>query len=124
MPYHVEQEEFELLVEEAIKTIPKKFLRYFKNITVHVEDYPDREVTDSVGFPKEELLGVFRGAGYAGAGFFEHPSPFPDSIILYRKNIEAVCGSRHQLVDEIRITLVHEVGHYFGLSDDDLAQYE
>jgi predicted Zn-dependent protease with MMP-like domain len=124
MAYRVNKEEFEDLVEEALATIPKKYLRYFKNLTVHVEDYPDDEVLEFVGLPKTELLGLFTGAGFSSPGFFDTPSPLPDSIILYKKNIEAVSNTRDKLLYEIRTTLVHEVGHYFGLSDDELEQYE
>jgi predicted Zn-dependent protease with MMP-like domain len=124
MAYSVSREDFETLAEKALTTVPKKFLRYFKNITIHVEDYPDDEVAESMGMRRCDLLGLFCGPGYAGPGFFDIPNPFPDSIILYQKNIEAICNSGEQLLEEIRITMVHEVGHYFGLSDDDLAQYE
>jgi predicted Zn-dependent protease with MMP-like domain len=124
MSYSIERAEFESLVEAALATVPKKFLRYFKNLTVHVEDYPDDEIAESVGMRKNDLLGLFRGSGYANPGFFDIPLPLPDSIILYQKNIESICNSRERLLEEIRITLVHEVGHYFGLSDDDLAQYQ
>jgi predicted Zn-dependent protease with MMP-like domain len=124
MAYRISREEFETLAEEALATVPKKFMRYFKNITIHVEDYPDDEIAGSVGMRKHDLLGLFSGPGYANPGFFDIPLPWPDSIILYQKNIEAICNSRERLLEEIRITLVHEVGHYFGLSDDDLAQYE
>lgn len=115
---------FENLAEEALATIPKKYLKYFKNVTVHIEDYPDDEVLQLMDINKTELLGLFTGPGYAGPGFFDNPSPMPDSIILYQKNLEAISDSREKLLEEIRITLVHEAGHYFGLSDDDLAHYE
>ncbi len=124
MSYHVERPEFEHLAEEALKSIPKKYLRNLRNLTVLVEDQPGDEDAESVGVQKDQLLGLFKGTGYAGAGFFETPAALPDSIILYQKNIEAICGSAQELVEEIRITIVHEVGHYFGLSDDELAQYE
>jgi predicted Zn-dependent protease with MMP-like domain len=124
MAYHVGRQEFELLAEEALKTIPKKYLRNFRNLTVIVEDQPGDDAIQFFGVRKDELLGLFKGAGYAGGGFFDTSAMLPDSIILYQKNIEAICGSRQQLVEEIRITIVHEVGHYFGMSDDELAQYE
>jgi predicted Zn-dependent protease with MMP-like domain len=124
MPYRVSREVFENLAEEAFTTIPKKYLKYFKNVTVHIEDYPDDDVLEFMGMRKDELLGLFTGPGYASPGFFDNPAPMPDSIILYQKNIEAISDSEEKLLEEIRITLVHEVGHYFGLSDDDLSQYE
>jgi len=120
----VGKEEFERLAEEALGHIPKKYLRYFRNVTIRVEDYPDDDVLESTGFWKYELLGLFTGAGHSSGGFFEIPAPGPDTIILYQKNIEDICASREQLLKEIRVTLIHEVGHYFGMSDDELAQYE
>ena len=124
MPYHVDRQSFERLAEEALKSIPKRYLRNIRNLSVLVEDQPADEDAEAVGVHKNELLGLFRGAGHAGAGFFDTPSPLPDAIILYQKNIEAICNSGRELVEEIRITIIHEVGHYFGLSDDELSQYE
>jgi predicted Zn-dependent protease with MMP-like domain len=124
MPFSVSREVFETLAEKALATMPKRYLKYFKNVSIHIEDYPDEEVMVYTGLPKTELLGLFTGPGYANPGFFDHPSALPDSIILYQKNLEAISDSEERLIEEIRITVVHEVGHYFGLSDDDLAQYD
>jgi predicted Zn-dependent protease with MMP-like domain len=124
MAHHVDRQEFEHLAEEALKTIPKKYLRNFRNLTILIEDQPCADDIESVGVRKDELLGLFRGAGYSGGGFFDASVMLPDSIILYQKNIEAICQSRQQLVEEIRITIVHEVGHYFGMSEAKLGEYE
>jgi len=125
MAYHVEREEFEKIAEEALHTIPKRYLRNFKNLTIRVEDYPGDEAADLAGIPKNELLGLFTGGGYPASGtFFDIPPPVPDAIVLYQRNIESICGSKNDLVEEIRLTLVHEVGHYFGMSDEELRQYE
>src|SRR5512139_2673221 len=125
MAFRTSREHFEGLVERALRALPAKYRGYFKNLTVMVEDYPTREEAIDLDIPEEELLGMFRGAGYPGkGGFFEVPPPLPDTIVLYQKNIEALCSSEEDLLDEIRITLVHEVGHYFGLSEEDLEKYE
>jgi predicted Zn-dependent protease with MMP-like domain len=89
-----------------------------------VEDFPNQEDAGLAGVPGNELLGLFAGASYPQkGGFFDIPAPFPDSIILYQKNIEAICNSEDQIVREIWLTMVHEIGHYFGMSEDDLEQY-
>ena len=125
MGYHIGREEFEKIADEALQAIPKRYLRHFKNLAIRVEDYPGDEAAALAGIPKNELLGLFTGGGYpAREAFFDIPPPMPDAIVLYQQNIEAVCSSRKELAEEIRLTLLHEVGHYFGLSDEELLQYE
>ena len=125
MAYRVDREEFESLVEEALETLPGVYRDYFTNITVIVEDYPDKEKRSRLTSGKELLLGLFTGVPYPGkGGFFEIPHPLPDKIILFQKNIETVCDTEAELVEQVRATLIHEVGHYFGLSEEDLRKYE
>jgi predicted Zn-dependent protease with MMP-like domain len=124
MAYGMSREQFDRLVEEALQRIPKRYRRHFSNVRVLVEDFPSEEDAGLAGVPRNELLGLFAGAAYPAKGsFFSIPAPLPDSIILYQKNIEAICSSEDQLIEEIRLTLVHEVGHYFGMSEEDLEQY-
>ena len=124
MAYHISREQFDRLVEEALRKVPKRYRRHFTNVRVVVEDFPSAEEAGLAGVPRHELLGLFAGAAYPQKGsFFEIPAPLPDSIILYQKNIEAVCNSQDQVIEEIQLTLVHEVGHYFGMSEEDLEHY-
>jgi predicted Zn-dependent protease with MMP-like domain len=124
MAYGTSKEQFDGLVEEALQRVPGRYRRRFTNVRIVVEDFPSEEDAGLAGVPRNELLGLFAGASYPQkGGFFDIPAPFPDSIILYQKNIEAICNSQDQLLEEIRLTLVHEVGHYFGMSEDDLRQY-
>lgn len=105
--------------------LPDEFTRYFTNIAVVVEEYPTEEDARLTGTARRDLLGLFRGAAHQErGGFFDFPLPLPDEIILFRKNIQRICSSKRELVEEIRMTLVHEVGHYFGLSEEDLEKYE
>ena len=125
MAYRVSREKFEELAEEAFESLPDVYLHYFDNITIMVEDHPSPE--DLRGLGKEEglLLGLFSGVPYpAKSGFFDLPQPLPDKIMLYQRNLESISSSEQELVKEIRKTLMHEVGHYFGLSEDDLRKYE
>ncbi len=125
MPFRTSREHFEELVNQALESLPEEYTQYFTNITVIVEDYPSSEEAGRVGVRRDELLGLFTGVPFPHkGGFFDIAPPLPDSILLFRKNIESICSSERQLVEEIRKTLVHEVGHYFGLSERDLRKYE
>ncbi|MBZ0158496.1 MAG: metallopeptidase family protein [Alphaproteobacteria bacterium] len=125
MAFRTSREHFERLVEQALETLPEEFRKYFTNITVIIEEYPTEEDALLTGTGRKDLLGLFRGAAYQErGGFFDFPPPLPDEIILFQKNIERICSTKRELIEEIRMTLVHEVGHYFGLSEEDLEQYE
>lgn len=125
MPYRVSRREFELLAEKAISLLPREFTRRMRNVSIVVEDYPDEDDALETGVPRGELMGIFRGVPHGGQeGFFDIPHPLPDEVALFQRNIEAASESRVELVEEIRMTLLHEIGHYFGLSEDDLEEFE
>lgn len=125
MAYRTSREDFERLVENALETLPKEYVRYFTNITILIEDQPNSEESRRLQKRGGLLLGLFTGVPYPRkGGFFEIPYPLPDKIILFQKNIETICSSEKELVDQIQKTLIHEVGHYFGLSEEDLRKYE
>lgn len=125
MPYYTSRKHFEKLAGQALEKMPEEFKKHFNNIAIIIEDLPMAEEARILGNKKRSLLGMFRGAGYPHkGGFFEIPPSLPDEIILFQKNIENICSSKKELINEIRLTLIHEVGHYFGLSEEDLEQYE
>lgn len=125
MPYRVSRQSFEDLAEQAIEMLPHEFRNYLTNITIAVEDYPDKEEASLTGSDKEHLLGLFSGVPYPiKRGFFNMDYPLPDRIILYQKNIEGICSTEKELIEQIQKTLIHEVGHYFGLSESELRKYK
>ena len=125
MAYKTSRERFEELVEKAVETLPEEYIKYFSNITITVEDYPGPEDTKRLNRGGGLLLGLFSGVPYPHkGGFFDIPYPLPDKIVLFQKNIEKISSSEKELIEEIQKTLVHEVGHYFGLSERDLRKYE
>ena len=125
MAYSTSREHFEELAEQALESLPEEFRKRFENITISVEDYPSSEDTRVTGLSRNDLLGIFRGAGYPNrGGFFDLPPALPDEIVLFQKNIESSCFTEKELIEEVRLTLIHEVGHYFGMSEEDLEQYE
>ena len=124
MSYRVTKEKFAELAEAALADIPRAFKKRLENISIIVEDFPSREDARGVGATRRNLLGLFAGAGYPHKSNFFGPLPMPDKVFLYQRNIERQCSSEAELAEEIRKTLVHELGHYFGLSEEELHQYE
>jgi len=96
--------EFEKLVETAIDSIPEDFQPYLENIEFIVEESSP-----------EGLMGLYHGAGALHAG-----EGFPDRITLYKRSHERATDSMEELVEEVRRTILHEVGHHFGMDEDDL----
>lgn len=104
---------FEKLVEQSLARLPKVFRSKLTNIAIIVEDSPPHEAERD-----DLLLGLFHGVPLTDKSTFQ--TSLPDRILLYQKNIEAVCSSDEEIRREIRATLLHELGHYFGLSEDEL----
>ena len=112
-------EEFEAIVSEALDSIPSEFQKHLVNTLVSVEEEPSRDTLREVGVGAgSTLLGLYVGTPMTrrDANF----AALPDSIVLFRGPILRACGTREQLLDQIRKTVVHEIGHFFGLSDEDL----
>src|SRR5258706_2318135 len=112
-------EEFDALVSEALDSIPPEFQRHLVNTLVSVEDEPSRKLLGELRVaPGSTLLGL-----YSGTPMTKREANFaalPDSIVLFRGPILRACRTREQAVDQIRKTVVHEIGHFFGLADDEL----
>ena len=125
MPMHVPRKQFERYAEKALAGIPRKYRKLFHTISIIVQDMPDDEDVRLTGVPADELLGLFKGASIVEEeSFFAVPPPLPNAIYLYQKNIEAICRTERELISEIRMTLLHEVGHYFGMTEEDLEAFE
>lgn len=112
-------DEFESLVEKAIDQLPEEYANLLDNVAVLVENEPDPEDLEALGMaPEDELLGLYRGIP-----LIERDSAYsalPDQVLLYRGPLLRICRDRRELVREVRDTLVHELGHYFGLSDEEM----
>jgi predicted Zn-dependent protease with MMP-like domain len=125
MAFRVNRERFRELAESALERLPEEYRKYFMNITISVEDYPGREDAERLNLKENHLLGLYSGVPHTDKeGFFTIPYPLPDRIILYQRSIEDICSTEEELVEQIWKTLIHEVGHYFGLSEKDMGKYE
>lgn len=113
------REEFMKVVEEALDSLPKEFRNRIKNVAVLVEDLPPHPLPQEPGQPQRLLLGMFHGVPTTKKSVFDI-STGPDYVVLYQKNIEAVCSTEDEVRHQIRQTVIHELGHYFGMSEEQL----
>ena len=116
--------EFERLVREAVTLIPPRFRREMKNLAVVIEDEPSAELLDEMDIePPDSLYGLYQGTPLPERtwAFGNH---LPDRITLFQKPIEEDCEDEDDVRAVIGETLIHEVGHYFGLSEDEIQEIE
>jgi predicted Zn-dependent protease with MMP-like domain len=114
-------EKFEELVREALDSIPDEVAGYMSNVDVVVEEAPGKAMAEELGGDPELLLGLYQGIPQTERGD-SYSGVLPDRIALYRKNLERAARSRHELTQIIRRTVMHELGHHFGLDDDRLDE--
>lgn len=113
--------EFERVVSEALESLPKRFADLIENVVVAVEDEPtadDLESGEGDVDGDSELLGIYRGVPLTER---EGELPLlPDEIAVFRGPISRITRTRYEAVQEVRQTVIHELGHYFGLDDDEM----
>jgi predicted Zn-dependent protease with MMP-like domain len=115
----MKREHFVKVVEETLDSLPQEFRKCIGNVAVLVEDLPPNRRSVKPGQQRRLLLGVFHGVPTTKKSIFDLPSG-PDHIVLYQKNIEAVCSNEAEVRKQIRLTVIHELGHYFGLDEEQL----
>ena len=119
------REQFERLVVEAMTLIPKRFRREMKNLAVVVEDEPSPALLAEMEIePPDTLYGLYHGTPLTerGPGY---GNVLPDRITLFQASIEQECGNdEDEIVVAIGETLIHEIGHYFGMSEDQIMEIE
>ena len=121
----VQRDRFLQLVKTELDRLPRQFRSRIHNVAVLVEDLPPEQIESRRArrpraLPSRELLlGVYRGIPATKRSVFDLPAG-PDTIVLYQKNIEAVCSSEDEICEQVRRTVIHELGHYFGMDEDQL----
>ena len=106
--------EFERLVGEALDTIPDALFRLIDNVAIFVEDEAPEDDPD--------LLGLYEGTPLTERTDYYGDVALPDTITIFRMPILRMCESRDRVLEEVRITVVHEVAHFFGIDDDRLHE--
>lgn len=114
------REEFEALVAKAVDDLPDEFAALLDNVAVVVEDEPSPEDLASVGLDPDvdDLLGLYLGVPLTERDVYY--GSLPDRVAIYRGPILRACSSRREVVREVRDTVVHELGHHFGMEEEDM----
>jgi predicted Zn-dependent protease with MMP-like domain len=113
VPVDMSRERFEELVADALDEVPQELLDLMSNVVVLVEDEPPE------GEP--ELLGVYEGHALTSRGW-DYSGVLPDRILIYRQPILRICDNDDDVIDEVAITVVHEIAHHFGIDDERLHE--
>jgi predicted Zn-dependent protease with MMP-like domain len=118
----VDKKSFEILVEKAYGAIPEEFRKKIENVVISVEDYPTRGDLEKLKLRKDSLLlGLYRGVPLPKRSVWQVAS-IPDEIVIYQKDIERICRNEKEIEDRVNEVLIHEIGHYFGLSDKEIYE--
>jgi len=115
------RQQFEELVGEALDSLPEEFAQLLDNVAVVVEERPSAFDLESVGMEASEwdqLFGLYQGVNLLERDTFY--SALPDRIAIYREPILLACASRREVLREVRDTVIHELGHYFGMEEDQM----
>ncbi len=120
LPSRVDEEFFRAVVGEAIDNLPRSIREYIQDVPILVEDYPsDQMILEQNVSP--QILGLYIGTPRTELESAPHDGDLT-RVILFKKNVEKICRGRDDLIEQIQITVRHEVGHHLGLSEEDLER--
>ena len=120
MAHHVSRAQFEQLVERALAELPPQFAAALDEVPVEIRPASTAKQRRLAGLEDDELLlGLYQGIPRTQRSV-EHSGTMPDVIYVYQEDVELAVDNERELVDEVRITVLHEIGHHFGLDEDDL----
>jgi predicted Zn-dependent protease with MMP-like domain len=119
-------DDFDTIARSAYKSLPEQFRAMTDGIVIRVEDFPEKDVLDELGIDNEfDLLGLFQGTGLAQADAVPRTGQMPNMVFLYRRPILDYWAEHEETLGHIVAhVLIHEIGHHFGLSDDDMYAIE
>ena len=116
--------QFEALVERALRRLPRKFKDRLANIAVVVEAWPEDATLAELGIePPDTLYGLYRGVDLTRRDS-SYGNVLPDTVTIYQGPIEEDCVDEEEMAELVRETVVHELGHYFGLDDETMERIE
>jgi predicted Zn-dependent protease with MMP-like domain len=115
---------FERLVDEALQAIPRRFRDAIANVAVVVEDEPSAELLDEMEIPPEDTLyGLYQGTPLTERGWSDG-TRLPDQVTIFQRPIEEDAENKDEIVEMVIETVIHEFGHYFGLSEEEIEEIE
>ena len=117
----VSPEEFDRWIQEALADLPPRFARLADEVSIVVEEEPSTEVLRDLDLESEDdLLGLYQGVPVGQTSFFQPAGQLPTRISIYRGPILRLCRTKAEVIHEVRDTVVHELGHHVGLSDEEM----
>jgi len=120
LPHRVSKQRFAELVEEALRELPEPFAAHLEEMSVEIKDRPtDKQLNDQGLEDDELLLGLYVGHPMTERSV-EYSGMLPDAIYIFQEDIELVSRSEKELVQQVRTTVLHEIGHHFGMDENDL----
>ncbi|MFZ5477808.1 MAG: metallopeptidase family protein [Myxococcota bacterium] len=124
VPIPLDDETVEKLADEVIAAMHPSLQRYLENVHILVDEVPQAELLEQFDPPARptEVLGCFAGHSLGERSTTDPWSSLPATIVLFRRNLSRIAHDREELLDELRITLLHEIGHFLGLDEDDLER--
>ena len=122
MPYHVSKQTFGRLVEEALAGLPEPFASHLEEVSVEVRDRPTRKQLKDLKLEEDDLLlGLYVGRAMTERSV-QDSGALPDVIYIFQEDVEQVSHNEQDLVREVRTTVLHELGHHFGMDEEDLDE--
>lgn len=118
-PFPMSETDFEAAVSDALDRIPPDLARTMNNVAIFIEDDYTPQPGDD---PDTVLLGLYEGVPLTERDSWWDAGSLPDRITIYRQPILDICETREDVIDEVTVTVVHEIAHHFGISDDRLHE--
>ncbi|MET4134926.1 metallopeptidase family protein [Pseudarthrobacter sp. PvP090] len=118
-PFPMSETDFEAAVNDALDRIPPELAKTMNNVAIFIEDDYTPQPGDD---PDTVLLGLYEGVPLTERDSWWDAGSLPDRITIYRQPILDICETREDVIDEVTVTVVHEIAHHFGISDDRLHE--
>jgi predicted Zn-dependent protease with MMP-like domain len=118
----VSKQRFAELVEEALRELPQPFAQHLEEVSVEIKDRPTPKQLKDQGLKKNELLlGLYVGHPMTERSV-EFSGMLPDAIYIFQEDVELASGGEKELIEQVRVTVLHEIGHHFGMDENDLDE--
>jgi predicted Zn-dependent protease with MMP-like domain len=118
--FNMDKKSFEKLLLVALEELPIKFRRRMENVEIVIESKPSKELLEKQKVARGTLLlGLYQGVPATKRGFF-YTGVLPDKITVFRENIEKISASEEKIKETLKNVIIHEIGHYYGLSERDM----
>jgi predicted Zn-dependent protease with MMP-like domain len=118
----VSKQRFAELVEEALRELPPPFAQHLEEVSVEIKDRPTPKQLKDQGLKKNELLlGLYVGHPMTERSV-EFSGMLPDAIYIFQEDVELASGGEKELIEQVRVTVLHEIGHHFGMDENDLDE--